>query len=85
MTRIQSEVDDIKQLRVEVTRLGRDVGKMTAFLTYTAYMRDETVERPDYLSVQLAAIVRREEAYKSELAAVKEDLVKSRVERVNLR
>lgn len=54
---------------------------MTASLTNTANMRDEAAERADNLRSRLAASVRRENPYKSELTAVKEDLVKTCVER----
>lgn len=70
---------------MEVTRLGCSVKKMTASLTETANVRDEAVERASNLIAQLAASVRREEAYKLELTSVKEDLAKTRVERTNLR
>lgn len=47
-------------------------------------MREEAVERASNFSAQLAAIVCREEACKSDLIAVKKDSVKSRIERAGL-
>lgn len=74
----------MKQLRAEVTRLGRDAEKMTASLTDAANIRAETVKWADNLIAQLAASVRRKDAYMLKLAAGKQDLVKTRVERANL-
>lgn len=58
---------------------------MTATLTDTANMRDEAAERSASLRAQLAASIRREDAYKSELATEKDELAKIRVECANLR
>lgn len=72
VTRLHSVIDNVEQLHVEVTRLGRDVEKTTASLTNTANMRDAAVEEAGNLSAQLAASVCREDAYKSEITAVRE-------------
>lgn len=58
---------------------------MSASLTDTVHLRDEAVERADSSSTQLAASIRCEDAYMSELTVVKENLAETRVERTNLR
>lgn len=58
---------------------------MAASLTDTASTRDEAVEKADNFSAQLTASVRREDVYRARLAAVKDDLARTRVERANLR
>lgn len=83
--RLHSKAETVKQLRAEAARLVRRAEKMTAPLTDTASMHDEAVGRADSLSAQFPASVCREDAYKSELAAVKENLVKACVERANRR
>lgn len=50
VTRLHSEVDIVKQVRVEETRLSHGVEKMTVSLNSTVDMRDEPVERADNLS-----------------------------------
>lgn len=65
--------------------MGDDVEEMTVSLTDMANMHAEPIKRADNLNAQLAVSVRREDAYKLELAAVKDDLAKSRIERANLR
>lgn len=57
---------------------------MTASLTDTANKHDDVFERPENLSAQFATRVRREDVYKLELTAVKEDWVETRVERANV-
>lgn len=84
VTRLDSKVNVVKRLRAKTISLGRDVEKTAASLTDTANMHDEAVERAYNLGAPLAANVRREEAYKLDLTAVEEDLVKTRVERAKL-
>lgn len=64
----------MKQPRVEVARFDRSVVKKTAPFSYTANMRDEAVKNADRLNAQLPTSVRREDAYRLELAAVKEEM-----------
>lgn len=85
VSRSHIEVKNFKHLRAETNRLGRDVEKVTALLTDRANMLDEDVERADNLSAQLAASVCCEDAYKSKISPVKDDLVKTRVESTHLR
>lgn len=84
MTRLHSDIDAVKRLRAEITSLDCNVEKTAASLTDTANTRDKAVERADNLSARLAASVRREDAYKWKLTTVKEDFVKTGVERANL-
>lgn len=65
--------------------MGHDVEEMTAILTDTPNLRDEAVERDANLSAQLAGRFCREDAYRSELTAVKDDIAKTIVERADLR
>lgn len=58
--------------------------KKFASLTDTENMQDEAVESAESLSAQLAASVCSDHANKIELTAVKEVLVKTRVQRANL-
>lgn len=85
MTRGHSKADLVKQLRAEVARLDRNAEMMTASLTDKPNMRDEAIERAKNFRAQLTASVRLEDAYKLELTAIKENLVKTRVGRANLR
>lgn len=73
ITRSHSEVGVVKQIRVEVARLSRDVEKMTASLTDAANSRVEAVKKADILFAQRNFSVPQEDAYKSELTAVKAD------------
>lgn len=57
---------------------------MTASMTDTANMRNDTVERADNKGSQLAASVRRKVAFKSKRTAVKENMGKTPVERAIL-
>lgn len=82
--RLHSKVGIVKQFRAKVTRLGRGDKKGTAFLTGTANKHDEAVEKADYISAHLAAGVRIEDAYRSELTMMKKDFVGSRLERASL-
>lgn len=84
VTRLHSRIDNVKQLRAEVARLDCDVEKVTVSQSDMANMRDEAVERAYHLSAQIAASIRLEDAYKSEQAAVKDVLVRTRVESANL-
>lgn len=83
-TRLHSKVDDVKQLRAGVSKLGCDVERITASLTDTTNMCNEAVERADDVGAYLAASIRHEDAYRAELNAVKEELVKTHIERANL-
>lgn len=76
VTRLPSEVDVVKQLRAEVASRGRDIEKMNASFTDKANMRDETVKRADNLSSQRSASFCSEDAYLSELSALKKNLAK---------
>lgn len=82
--RLHGKVGAVKRLRIEVADLDRDVEKIAASLLGTTSKRDEAAKRAYRLSAQLAASLRREDSYKSELTAVKKDLLNTRVERASL-
>lgn len=83
MTRLHSKIGVVKRVQAEVVSSGRDVEKTAVSLTDLSNMRDEAAERTSDGNAQLAASVFREDACKSELTPMKEDVIKTSAEHAN--